>query len=229
MGANTESPTNGESERKVQSHVMQFNTLSGKQAADNRSSWETYKHLDDDSSEAYRTLMYGDATHSVALMVCVEDTGVGIPEQAQKRVFTPFMQADSSTSRNYGGTGIGLSISQCLVELMGGKMDFKSRPQIGSTFFFTIEFQSCEKSVVLNLEKSLPDHVPKAFKGTRALIVDGKPVRAAVTKYHLKRLGIKAENVSSIAAAVAVFGKYGSLSRLALLFYFLLFFYEVSS
>ncbi|KAK4400138.1 Histidine kinase [Sesamum angolense] len=144
-------------------------------------------------------------------MVCVEDTGIGIPEQAQKRVFTPFMQADSSTSRNYGGTGIGLSISKCLVELMGGQMNFTSRPQIGSTFSFTVEFRRCEKSAVIDLKKSLSDDLPTAFKGLKALVVDGKPVRAAVTRYHLKRLGIQAEAVSSIRTAVAVFGKYGSL------------------
>ncbi|KAL1556500.1 Histidine kinase 4, variant 2 [Salvia divinorum] len=210
MDAKTEICTNGESECKVQSCIQHYNTLSGRQAADDRSSWETYKHLGDESGDASTTVMNGDTSHSVALMVCVEDTGIGIPEQAQKRVFTPFMQADSSTSRNYGGTGIGLSISNCLVELMGGQMDFKSRPQIGSTFFFTVEFRSCENNLIINLEKSLSDDLPNPFKGIKALIVDGKPVRAAVTKYHLKRLGIQAQTVGSIAKAVAVFGKYGS-------------------
>ncbi|KAH6792653.1 CHASE domain containing histidine kinase protein [Perilla frutescens var. hirtella] len=210
MDVKTESHMNGESDCKVQSCVRQFDTLSGKQAADDRSSWETYKHLDDEYCDASGTAMNGNASQSVALMVCVEDTGIGIPEQAQHRVFTPFMQADSSTSRNYGGTGIGLNISQCLVDLMGGKMDFVTRPQIGSTFFFTVEFRSCEKSAVINLKKSIPDDLPAIFKGLKALVVDGKPVRAAVTKYHLKRLGIQARTVSSIGKAVAVFGKYAS-------------------
>ncbi|XP_047973475.1 histidine kinase 4-like isoform X1 [Salvia hispanica] len=211
MDAKTESCTNGESECKVQSCVRQYNTLSGRQAADDRSSWETYKYLDNESSDASRIVMNCDASHGVALMICVEDTGIGIPEQAQKRVFTPFMQADSSTSRNYGGTGIGLSISNCLVELMGGQMDFKSRPQIGSTFFFTVEFLSFKNSLVIDLKKSFLDDLPNEFKGIKVLIVDGKPVRAAVTKYHLKRLGIKPQTVCSIAKAVAVFGKNGFL------------------
>ncbi|XP_047976665.1 histidine kinase 4-like isoform X1 [Salvia hispanica] len=220
MDAETEICTNGESECKVQSCIRQYNTLSGRQAADDRSSWVTNKHLDDESGDASctvmngdasTTVMNGDASHGVALMVCVEDTGIGIPEQAQKRVFTPFMQADSSTSRNYGGTGIGLSISKCLVELMGGQMDFKSRPQVGSTFFFAVEFRSCENNLIVNLKKSLSDDLPNSFKGIKALIVDGKPVRAAVTKYHLKRIGIQAQTVGSIAKAVAVFGKYCSL------------------
>ncbi|GAB2290103.1 hypothetical protein Dimus_024391 [Dionaea muscipula] len=79
-------------------------------------------------------------TATLLVMVSVEDTGIGIPLHAQDRVFLPFMQADSSTSRNYGGTGIGLSISKCLVQLMGGQIGFISRPQIGSTFAFTAVF-----------------------------------------------------------------------------------------
>lgn len=211
LDVKTESFVNGESEGLVQSCVRQFNTLSGKQAADDRSSWEFYKHLDDESVDASSNVMNGNAPHNVALMVCVEDTGIGIPKPARERVFTPFMQADSSTSRNYGGTGIGLSISKYLVERMGGTMDFVTCPQIGSTFFFTVEFRSCEKSAVIHMKKSLPNDLPTAFKGIKALVVDAKPVRAAVTKYHLKRLCIHAEAVGSIGEAVAVFGKYGSL------------------
>ncbi|PIN03905.1 Sensory transduction histidine kinase [Handroanthus impetiginosus] len=212
MDVKFETCLNGESECIAQSCARQFNTLSGRQAADDRSSWETFKHLDDEFHyDASSNTTINNANQSVALMVCVEDTGIGIPEQAQKRVFTPFMQADSSTSRNYGGTGIGLSISKCLVELMGGQMNFTSRLHIGSTFSFTVEFRRCEKSAVVDLKKSLSDDLPTAFKGLKALVVDRNPVRAAVTRYHLKRLGIQAEAVSSIRTAVAVFGKYGSL------------------
>ncbi|KAG8382658.1 hypothetical protein BUALT_Bualt05G0100200 [Buddleja alternifolia] len=210
----TETCMNGESECIAQSCARQFNTLSGYQAADDRSSWEIFKHLDNEFRyDASSNIMMNDNGHrqSVTLMVCVEDTGIGIPELAQKRVFTPFMQADSSTSRNYGGTGIGLSISKCLVELMGGQMNFTSRLHIGSTFSFNVDFRRCENNGVLDVKKSLSDDLPTVFKGLKAVVVDGKPVRAAVTRYHLKRLGIQAEAVSSIRTAVAMFGKYGSL------------------
>ncbi|GFP86555.1 histidine kinase 4 [Phtheirospermum japonicum] len=189
-------------------HNRHFNTLSGKQAADDRSSWETFKHLDDDFLYDASNNDNYTINQTVTLTISVEDTGIGIPEQAQKRVFTPFMQADSSTSRHYGGTGIGLSISKCLVELMSGQMSFVSRPQIGSTFSFTVEFQRCEKSAV---NKSFPDDLPVAFKGLKAVVVDRKPVRAAVTRYHLRRLGIRAEAVSSVKMAIALYAKYGSL------------------
>lgn len=68
----------------------------------------------------------------------LEDTGVGIPREAQIRIFMPFMQADSSTSRTFGGTGIGLSISKRLVDLMDGEIGFVSESETGSTFSFTI-------------------------------------------------------------------------------------------
>ncbi|GAB2297553.1 hypothetical protein Dimus_031650 [Dionaea muscipula] len=78
-----------------------------------------------------------DASGNVTVMVSVEDTGIGIPLHAQDRVFLPFMQADSSTSRNYGGTGIGLSISKCLVQLMGERDRLYRPASSGSTFAFT--------------------------------------------------------------------------------------------
>ncbi|KAK9288429.1 hypothetical protein L1049_016886 [Liquidambar formosana] len=140
-------------------------------------------------------------------MVSVEDTGIGIPLRAQDRVFTPFMQADSSTSRHYGGTGIGLSISKCLVKLMGGQINFISRPQIGSTFSFSVVFRRCKTNAFNDLKKPSSDDLPTAFRGLKAIVVDGKPVRAAVTRYHLKRLGILAEVASNIGIAVAIFGK----------------------
>ncbi|KAL5553310.1 hypothetical protein UlMin_040711 [Ulmus minor] len=192
----------------------QFKTLSGFEAADERNSWDTFKHLIADEefhldSSSNRVAAYETSDH-VTLMVCVEDTGIGIPLHAQDRIFMPFMQADSSTSRNYGGTGIGLSISKCLVERMGGQISFVSRPQIGSTFFFTAVFERCKKNAFKEVKKPISEDLPSGFKGLKAILVDGKPVRAAVTRYHLKRLGIHVELASSIKKGVALFARNGS-------------------
>lgn len=205
---------NGGSESVISSSAFHFKTLSGYETADSQKTRDTFKHIIADNGLYYESatkVVNDDLSRGVTVMVSVEDTGIGIPIIAQDRVFTPFMQADSSTSRNYGGTGIGLSISKCLVELMGGHISFISRPMIGSTFSFSVGFLRCEKHAVGDLKKSHSDDLPTSFKGLNAIIVDEKPIRASVTVYHLKRLGIRAEVVSSIKRAAATLGRNGSV------------------
>ncbi|XP_031491690.1 probable histidine kinase 6 isoform X2 [Nymphaea colorata] len=180
-----------------------FNTLSGFEAADERNSWETFKLLVSGPEISSDTL--GEcraASGDVTLVVTVEDTGIGIPIHAQDHIFMPFMQADSSTSRTYGGTGIGLSISKCLVELMGGRINFISRPHIGSTFTFTAVLRRYDKDSVKGLKAPLVETVPMGFKGVKAIVVDARPVRAAVTTYHLQRLGMVVEIVNCMNMAI---------------------------
>ena len=69
----------------------------------------------------------------------VEDTGIGISQKAQKNLFDPFAQADSTVARKYGGTGLGLAICRRLVEAMGGEIEIDSQEEMGSTFYFSIE------------------------------------------------------------------------------------------
>ncbi|MBA0751386.1 hypothetical protein Gogos_000315 [Gossypium gossypioides] len=204
----------GSDEDALVSGARQFKTLSGYEAADERNSWDSFKHLVADEELRYDSSVKmkaaDEASQSVTLMVSVEDTGIGIPLIAQDRVFMPFMQADSSTSRNYGGTGIGLSITKCLVELMGGHISFISRPQVGSTFSFTTVFGRCKRASFSDTKKPNAEDLPSGFRGLKAVVVDGKPVRAAVTRYHLKRLGILVEFANSVKIAASACGKNGS-------------------
>jgi len=83
-----------------------------------------------------------DQTDSHAtIKFAVKDTGIGIPAEAQKNIFGAFNQADASTTRRYGGTGLGTAISKQLVELMGGTLTLESEPDKGSTFMFSVEYE----------------------------------------------------------------------------------------
>lgn len=79
------------------------------------------------------------------LIVCVEDSGIGIPLKSQSKIFTPFTQADSSTTRKYGGTGLGLSISFKLAQQMNGTLSFISQEDVGSAFTLNIPIKVIDK------------------------------------------------------------------------------------
>jgi signal transduction histidine kinase/DNA-binding response OmpR family regulator len=86
------------------------------------------------------TMPADSASGRVALQISVRDTGIGISPEQQARLFQAFTQADSSTSRKYGGTGLGLVISRRLAQLMGGELTLESAPRLGTTFFFRATF-----------------------------------------------------------------------------------------
>ncbi|XP_028803124.1 histidine kinase 2 [Neltuma alba] len=169
-----------------------YNTLSGFPVVNRWKSWANFKRL------SSMNLM--DEPGVIQLLVTVEDTGIGIPLDAQNRIFTPFMQADSSTSRTYGGTGIGLSISKRLVDLMRGEIGFASEPGIGSTFSFSATFRM-PKASSLDTKQQQCDPFVSEFQGLRALVVDRRKIRAEVARYYLQRMGMSVDVAYSVNSA----------------------------
>jgi signal transduction histidine kinase/CheY-like chemotaxis protein len=117
----------------------------------------------------------------VELQISVRDTGVGIPADKQDQIFEAFSQADSSTTRRFGGTGLGLTISTQLVELMGGRIWVESKEGAGSTFFFTAQFG-------LPTEPLASRTVPllERLQGLRVLAVDDNATNRLIIEEMLK-------------------------------------------
>ena len=133
----------------------------------------------------------------VVLHGWVRDTGLGITQEQLARMFQPFMQADSSTTRRFGGTGLGLVICRQLVERMGGRLWAESSPGQGSTFHFNARFgRSSEPAPA-------PAPVP-ARSGLRALVVDDNAAALEVLSRMVEQLGITVEQTSSGAQALAM-------------------------
>ncbi len=122
------------------------------------------------------------------LDVTVRDTGIGISQEVQQRLFSPFTQADSSTTRRFGGTGLGLAICKRLVDLMGGNISVCSEPGQGAEFRFAIPCQ-----VIQRLEVELPkarDTKTRVQPGSRILVVEDSLPNRKVAEAMLNRAGL---------------------------------------
>lgn len=126
----------------------------------------------------------------------VSDTGIGIPKDKQDLIFGSFKQADGSVTRDFGGTGLGLTISARLAKAMGGSIQVESTPGEGSTFLVTLPLQSAAKS----LHPSEPRRRPPS--GLRALVIDDKDLERELVAEHLTRWGIDVDGVESGAAGI---------------------------
>jgi PAS domain S-box-containing protein len=135
---------------------------------------------------------------SVRITFEVRDTGIGIPKDKQSRLFQPFTQADSSTTRQFGGTGLGLTISRRLVEMMGGRIGLESEPGQGSTFFFTAQLGLQDEVA----EAKAPE--PVNLRGVPVLAVDDNATNRLILHEMLTRWGMRPTLADSAPAALAV-------------------------
>jgi CheY-like chemotaxis protein len=137
-----------------------------------------------DSGEIIITISLDSmAKKHAKLLFSVQDTGIGMSEDQRQRLFQPFSQADSSTTRKYGGTGLGLTICKRLVEMMKGKLQVISDPGEGSTFSFTAKFQ-------LDSEQQSSYLTDDITRGKRIIVIDDNETFRNILFYLLSNVNI---------------------------------------
>ncbi|HVU37703.1 MAG TPA: response regulator [Opitutales bacterium] len=141
--------------------------------------------------------LLSQANGSVNLRFAVKDTGIGIPPDKQSSIFSPFTQADSSTTRRFGGTGLGLAISKGLLEKMNGRLTVQSEPGRGSCFEFTLSLRC---SAAIPRAGALPR---EQLRGLRALIVDDNHVNRRILQEMTRHWGMLPTPVEGGQAALA--------------------------
>ncbi|MDD2942592.1 MAG: ATP-binding protein [bacterium] len=140
------------------------------------------------------------------IVFVVIDTGIGIAESEQEGIFDAFRQVESGNSRRYGGTGLGLAICRKLVQLMGGEIIVKSRPNLGAAFVFCIPLRDVIGEILVPDIKSLPG-AKKACAKLNILLVEDNPVNQRVIRCFLEYEGHSLTLVSDGVRAVEEFAQ----------------------
>ena len=147
----------------------------------------------------------------VQLRFSVRDTGMGMTPEQSGKLFQPFTQADASTTRKHGGTGLGLTISRRLVEMMGGRIWIESEPGVGSVFLFTVWLGVGSETGQRRL-------VPDQLQSLNVLVVDDNPAAREILVDALQSLTGKVDAVSSGAEAVAAVQQHDGASPYDVIF-----------
>jgi len=140
------------------------------------------------------------------LRVSVEDTGIGMAPEQMARLFQRFSQADSSTTRRFGGSGLGLVICKHLVELMGGAIHVESAPGRGSTFWFEVPLEPALATTTAAVPTSAgeaPADASVGLRPARVLVAEDNAVNRLVVQAMLERLGMAVHQAADGAEAVA--------------------------
>jgi PAS domain S-box-containing protein len=131
----------------------------------------------------------------------VSDSGIGIDAETRERLFSPFTQADATTTRRYGGTGLGLSICRQLAELMAGRVGIDSQSGTGSTFWVELPFAPAA-APARAVDAPLPREPEDALRGVRVLVVEDNPVNMLLAETLLTNWGVEVEQAHDGKQAV---------------------------
>jgi len=133
----------------------------------------------------------GSTDRTISVHFEVRDSGIGMTQDQIERIYEPFTQADTSTTRKYGGTGLGLPISHRIISLMNGKLEVDSIPEVGSKFGFDLTFNTIDVPVELSVEKVAKNMVKKPIFSGEVLVCEDNAMNQKVICDHLNRVGLK--------------------------------------
>ncbi len=154
-----------------------------------------------------RILNQEETADSLKVRFEVQDTGAGISPEVMPRLFSAFEQADNSTTRKYGGTGLGPAITKHLAELMGGEVGAESMPGAGSTFWFTVKLNKGTAKVADSTVEDADAEMilRQRYSGSRILIADDEPVNREMAKMLLEEadliIGTAEDGTKAVAMA----------------------------
>ncbi len=148
-----------------------------------------------------------DRPEEDVLKFSVIDSGIGIPKERQETIFESFTQADSSTTREYGGTGLGTTIAKDFIKLMGGEINIESEPGKGSTFWFTAVFKKCSKEQAADIQTEMASSNKISFndshhKKASILVAEDYESNQIVFRTHLESAGHKVTIVEDGKGAI---------------------------
>lgn len=148
--------------------------------------------------------LYVELVHSKSgeyrIRFVVKDTGIGIPKEKQAAIFDSFQQAESSTTRKFGGSGLGLSICKRIIEISGGSLNVESEPGLGSTFLVELPFKATQKNLpdsASALDEEALKNMKEKIAGLKILIVDDNEMNIFVAKSILGNLQIATKEALS--------------------------------
>ncbi|MBN9535400.1 MAG: hypothetical protein J0H77_01675, partial [Alphaproteobacteria bacterium] len=154
-----------------------------------------------------------DDRNSVALRLSVSDTGIGLTPDQQRRLFQPFVQADSSTTRRFGGTGLGLSIVRRLAEAMQGRVELQSAPGAGSTFAVTVRLEAAPSPSVSAVSAAPASPASATMEASRlagrVLVVDDNAVNRKILARQLELAGATTDVAASGEEALQLWHRGG--------------------